>query len=324
MQTHFRSGAAIALTVIILGACAQPLANLPTSETQKTPVTASLDLTKLPLGDKKYSTSPRQGYVFACNTNFNGGRAFQQGPWIDATAKTWKLLKKLTVSGAVKWESPSFKATIEGDKRVITSNGLPSHITGVYPVQSSDDAYAYDRNPNSIKSQSFSLSLPTDPTLNATPQCVGGEVGILLTGIPIFNAFDAAGRDAVANEVQDDCDGHPQNTGLYHYHGYSDCSSDKTAANEHSTLAGYAFDGFGIYGLKGEKGVELQTALFDECHGHTHEIMWDGKKQSMYHYHFTKDFPYSVSCFRGTSSVKGPFGGAPEEGGRRRPPPGQN
>ena len=38
----------------------------------------------------------------------------------------------------------------------------------------------------------------------------------------------------------------------------------------------------------------------------TSEIMLDGKKVSTYHYVMTRDFPYSVGCFKGTSVLKGP------------------
>lgn len=33
----------------------------------------------------------------------------------------------------------------------------------------------------------------------------------------IFNAFDAQGRDATAYEIQDRCNGHPQQSGSYSY-----------------------------------------------------------------------------------------------------------
>ena len=40
-----------------------------------------------------------------------------------------------------------------------------------------------------------------------------------------------------------------------------------------------------------------------------HEIGWDGAKKTMYHYHLTKEFPYTVGCFKGTKAVNGPLGG---------------
>jgi hypothetical protein len=38
----------------------------------------------------------------------------------------------------------------------------------------------------------------------------------------------------------------------------------------------------------------------DECHGHTHDIEWDGEIRDMYHYHVNNEYPYSIGCFRGT------------------------
>src|SRR5205085_854391 len=101
-------------------------------------------------------------------------------------------------------------------------NALPNHTTGTFPISSADDAYQYDRNPNRIAAQTLSYTLPANPTVAATPSCVpGGVIGVLLTGSPFFNALDAGGKDAVAHEIQDHCGGHPQMSGLYHYHSLS-------------------------------------------------------------------------------------------------------
>ncbi|HEX9804357.1 MAG TPA: YHYH protein [Candidatus Dojkabacteria bacterium] len=276
---------------------------------------SELDLTALPLGDDKYSTSPKIGYVYSCQTSFGGSGAFEQGPWIDADAGTWDLTKKISVDGNVSWPQAYWEESSSGEMRIIKSADLPDgHTTGEFPVATDDDAYNYDRNPNSIEEQTISFEVPKNPTLLSSPDCVGGEVGIATTGVLIFNAFDAGGRDAVATEIQDECEGHPQEGDYYHYHGYSSCFEDNEIKNEHSDLLGYALDGFGIYGLKGENGVELSTADLDECHGHTHTIEWDGEEKEMFHYHMTQDFPYTVGCFRGQVTTK-----SLSSGGQGRP-----
>lgn len=280
-----------------------------------------IDLTRIPMGDGKASSGPQTGYVWACRVETGGGGAFRDGPWINGDG-TWNRLAKIRVDGAVEWANYRFTIEVVGSERVITGNGLPNHPTGVYPVQSSDDAYQYDRNPNRIQEQTLSFRLPLNPTLAAEPSCVGGEVGIMLNGIPIFNAFDAEGRDAAAHEVQDSCDGHPQITGQYHYHDLSNCLEERAAGDTHSELVGYAFDGFGLYGFRGENGELLTSADLDECHGHTHEIAWDGTNVVMYHYHATTEFPYTVGCHRGTP-VRGVFGGGqPGSGGSGQQPGG--
>src|SRR5438876_392783 len=85
-------------------------------------------------------------------------------------------------------------------------------------ASSSDDAHLYDPNPTRISAQSVTLEVPLNPKRATSPSCVGGEVGILKSGVVLFDAVDAGGRDAVAYEVQDHCDGHPQNAGEYLYH----------------------------------------------------------------------------------------------------------
>ncbi len=303
--------------------------SLPTASSRSSVVKtkSTINLKKLPLGDNKISTAAKRGYVYSCRkqTDSQGG-AGVDGPWIDKNNLTWDFTQKVTVDGAVLWKNAKWNISENGSTRILTGNGLPSHKTGVYPIAASDDAYKYDRNPNSIKEQTLTVTLSANPTQLQTPECVGGEVGIMLTGIPLFNGFDAGSRDAAAHEIQDDCAGHPQVSGQYHYHGPSPCLNDNNAATEHSALVGYAFDGFGIYGLKGEGGIELSTNDLDECHGHTHEIEWDGKKVTMYHYHLTHDFPYSVGCFRGKKSVTSPFGGKSKQGMEQPPgpPPGRN
>jgi hypothetical protein len=259
------------------------------------------DLTRLPLGDGRISNGPRQGWIWACRVDPQGGGAFKNGPWIHADG-TYDFTKKAVVQGHVVWPS-RYHIALKGDRRAFTTNDLPSHATGSFPISPGDPAYQYDRNPNAIRSQDFDFDLPADPQLAASPSCAPGAVGILTTGAVLFNALDAPGRDAVAHETQDACQGHPQPGGVYHYHSVSTCIDDKRLPDGHSALVGYALDGFGIFGRYGEGGKLVSSADLDECHGHTHAIPWDGRMVVMYHYHATWDFPYTVGCLRGPYSM---------------------
>ncbi len=262
---------------------------------------AGVDLKHLPLGDGKISTGPKAGYIWACRIDPNGGGADRNGPWIKPDG-TYDFTAKTVVDGDVKWPS-RYHVALKGGRRAFTTNDLPSHGTGVFPISPSDDAYQYDRNPNSIQTQDFDFDLPADPVPAAQPSCAPGAVGVLITGAVLFNALDAPGRDAVAHEAQDRCQGHPQEGGVYHYHSVSTCIDDKRLADGHSALVGYALDGFGIFGRYGDGGKLLSSKDLDACHGHTHAIPWDGKMVVMYHYHATWDFPYTVGCMRGAYSM---------------------
>jgi YHYH protein len=263
-----------------------------------------MDLTRLPMGDGKLSSSPKAGWIWPCRVNGNHiGGAHRQGPWIEDTRSTYDLTAKAVVKGKVAWPQ-QYQMKIQGNKRVFTTNDLPNHTTGIFPITPTENAnaYEYDRNPNSISAQKMRVELPVNPTLASEATCTPGAIGILNTGSVLFNALDAPGRDALAHEIQDSCQGHPEPSGVYHYHSISTCLNDKTTRNGHSAIVGYSLDGFGIYGRHDIGGRVLTSADLDACHGHIHNIDWNGKNVKMFHYHATWDFPYTIGCMRGTYS----------------------
>ena len=272
-----------------------------------------IDSNKLPLGDGRRSTSPQVGSVFSCQTAFseNAGGASQDGPWINGA--TWNANEKIRVLGSVSWPEAWFKVEASDALRLLTGNGLPvGSETGVFPIASTDPAYQYDRNPNAISAQDVSVEIPANPELADEASCVPmGAIGRALNGVAIFNALDARGDDAVAHELQDNCNGHPERTGEYHYHGPSDCIE---GVDEPNTLVGYALDGFGIYSRFNAQGKEYSNDDLDACHGITSEIEWNGEKVVMYHYVLTQEYPYTIGCFRGAPvGVEQTMGGGSDQ-----------
>jgi len=260
--------------------------------------TGSSWLTTLPLGDDKYvTTAPQKGSIYLCHV-LSGSGAEVNGSWIHGT--TWTPSEKFAVEGTVSWPNATTSSSISGTIRSIKSNDLPTdHTTGIFPIQATDPAHAIDGNPSSIVAQNLSLALPAFPVFAAAPGCIYGEVGVMNDGVWLFDGFDAENRDALAHEMQDNHDGHPNQEG-YHYHGFT--SSIKNISV--STVTGFALDGFPITGPLLPSGKYLTTSDLDECHGMTSTITLDGASVLMYHYVLTQDFPYSVSCFKGTSTFK--------------------
>ena len=248
----------------------------------------------LPVGDGLRSLTPAQGEVMSCVTSFSKS-ASHSGPWIQG--QYWYPAQKIAVQGSVSW-SGSTTVSTSGGTTTLVSNNLPDEPSGVFPIQPTDPAYAYDQNPNSIAAQSINLTFPASPTIAASATCVPmGMIGFALNGVAIYNALDEAGDDAVAHEVQDNCQAHPQSAGQYHYHGPSTCMPNVYT----SGLVGYALDGFGIYGEKDlTTGATLHDGDLDACHGITSPVMWNGTKVTMYHYVLTEEYPYTIGCFMGT------------------------
>ncbi len=265
------------------------------------------DVTRLPLGDGRVSTTAKRGYVYACHSvAARPGGADHAGDWIHGSS--FDLTEKAVVDGRVRWNG-KISVSRTSSTLVIRGNGLPRKtLTGRFPIAPSDDAYTYDRNPNTISSQAVSLTLPARPRIASNASCLPmGLIGIAVNGVAIFNALDDSHRDAVAHETQDLCDGHPQMRGIYHYHSIPDCLSGTTVTSQEK-LVGYALDGFPLLGPRGENGKLLTNKDLDACHGHTSWITVNGKRTRTYHYHATLEYPYTVGCFRGTP-VPSPLAG---------------
>lgn len=251
---------------------------------------------RLPLGDGKLSQTPRRRYVMACDTRFpGGGGAHRAGEWI--ADGTWDPDAKPHVEGAVVWPNSSITVNREGDTRVVRANNLPHHATGEFPIKPGTRAYDYDRNPNRIEEQRILLKLPAEPTFAASPGCIPmGMIGFAVSGVAIFNAFDLGGRDAPAYEIQDRCNRHPEVTSQYHYHDWSPC----LASDDVLAPVGWMLDGYPILGPVDENGRAVTNVDLDECHGRVGFVRIDGQLVTTYHYRFTREYPYTLGCFRGT------------------------
>lgn len=293
------NGSSYSCTVSAINAAGTgPASNAITATPSAT--STAIDPRRLPLGDGKLSTTtPQKNFVFSC-TIPNSPNLPGKAPWINSDGVSWDSTAKVSVQGAVKWLS-TFSSSVLNGALTLSGNGLPEHVTGNFPISPSDPAYPYDKNPNAIQSVAIAWGLPLNPQIAATPSCTSlGAIGVLLTGARIFNALDADGRDAVAHEVQDSCGGHPQSIGAYHYHNVSNCVAQTDTAGTHSPLVGYIADGFGLYGNLGEAGKPLTNLDLDECHGHSHTLSINGLSVTQYHYHATKEYPYTIGCYKGT------------------------
>ena len=177
---------------------------------------------------------------------------------------------------------------------IIESQGYPNHPTAVFPNS---------RNPNSIRVQSFKFRLPLEPKLaDKITRLPMGAIGTALNGVVFFNPFEMEGQNAVEGYSEvwlDSCCGHPQQTGVYHYHKYPSCVKSPFAddGKQHSPIIGFAFDGFPLYGPYEAAGAMAKDLkgdhALDVCNGHKDE-------QRGYHYHVTPGrFPYILGGYAG-------------------------
>ena len=194
---------------------------------------------------------------------------------------------------------------ISHDKQflIMESQGYPNHPTAVFPNSG---------NPNSIRVQKFTFRLPLVPKLaDKITRLPMGPVGTALNGVVFFNPFEMEGMNAVEGYSEvwlDSCCGHPQQSGVYHYHKYPTCvkSPFKDDGKQHSPVIGFAFDGFPLYGPYESDGVMAKdlkkSNALDVCSGHIDDVRG-------YHYHVTPGrFPYILGGYAGvveTSNNRG-------------------
>lgn len=133
--------------------------------------------------------------------------------------------------------------------------------------------------------------IPVTPVKKMKSQKIRGRgriVGLALNGV---NFDPPAPIEAIlkAHTIAplDDCGGHVNLHGGYHYHAATGCTKEITQQDGHAALIGYAMDGFGLYERLDAEGNE-PTDL-DECSGHFDTIRG-------YHYHV---FPASANQFIG-------------------------
>ncbi len=290
----------------VLGCGGSSSSSSPTPSTSSSlwdETTSSIDPRALPLVDQGYGTTgATKGRILVCDPRAfmqtGGPGALAQGDWLDRARGVFDMTKKLRFRGNVVHDDAQLTIRLDGDRRVVEGNGIPVGVpTGVFPVASDDPASQFDGNPNAITAQSISFAIPAKPAIADVPSCAYKIIGITLDGVELHLALDSQGRDELAYQLQDACMGASQPGGAYHRHALSGCTPH---IHENAALVGYALDGFGIYSPFDANGRELRTADLDECHGTTSEVEWDGARVTMYHYVLTRDFPYTLGCFRGT------------------------
>jgi hypothetical protein len=187
--------------------------------------------------------------------------------------------------------------TFDGSWVTIKCNALPDHKSAYYP--SANPLYenfsgttfgggTFAINPNRISTQNITLKIPVNPAVNAAHSATPmGVIGVAVNGVPFFNQY-AAGGSPLTNEMNsfDQWWGHPQMSGMYHYHVeplyLTTIKASKWA------LMGFLLDGFPVYGPKEENNSD--PAGLDVYHGHTH--VTTDYPAGIYHYHFSTAAPY--------------------------------
>ncbi len=169
-----------------------------------------------------------------------------------------------TLQNGTKGTLPANVQTVQYDASFVyvSATGIPSYDIG-----------PFGGNPNVPANQQYVAAFPRNPAVPSTKTATQlGAIGLFINGVAMFDADDGnSWKSSTATETPqgdgiwhrnggtveavgfDPCDGHPQQQGAYHHHGYSPCLGAQlgTTSMSHSTIFGFAFDGYPIYGPYG-------------------------------------------------------------------------
>jgi len=156
--------------------------------------------------------------------------------------------------------------TVQGDKRIIESNGIPDHKVATFPNRG---------NPNAISEQKYRLEVPANPK-----PLEGGATGRMMSawGVALNGVVFDPGTAEVYNDGErsnpwkyealvsntemgttpriktglglDQNHGHVQPNGAYHYHGLPTLLIERLGGGDRKmTHVGWAADGFPVYAV---------------------------------------------------------------------------
>jgi len=219
----------------------------------------------------------------------------------------------------------------DADYMVVESTNRPEHksyywqatnalyeaytfATNLYKYAATKTAAGYtgtpaSAGPNMILEQSITLKMPISPAVASTKTATTfSTMGLALNGVSFFDE-NASPPDLITDELFtfDQCTGHPQNSGLYHYHADPICLirdlggsvTDNSSIVSGTTyswiednktngglLLGFVMDGFPVYGPVGDNHTDsdnASTPSIDAYNGHTHNTT--EFTSGTYHYH---------------------------------------
>jgi hypothetical protein len=144
--------------------------------------------------------------------------------------------------------------TVSGTNYVFKTSSVPTYKSYYWGSTSSlyesalysNSSKTNTGNPNKILTQNYTITVPIQNITQTAPASEMGPIGVATNGIVIYNDYAAPG-DSLATEYYtfDTAQGHPTNTGSYHYH-----VEPPKITNSDSALVGIAMDGYLIFGKK--------------------------------------------------------------------------
>jgi len=236
-----------------------------------------------------------------------------------------------------KWGSTTTVTFPGSCTMTFTTTGLPNYTPSAYYLQPVSAEYPTVVAETPISHMDLALvpfstagfnsstiSVNICPTKAASTTATNlGAIGYLISGVALFNSYEATGIPALGDNVSytftdstgspytayfiDQCTSHStpaMPTRTFHYHGLSGCvTSQVDTSDGPSHLIGFAFDGFPVYGGRDINGNVITVEQLDSCNGITSPT--PKFPNGAYHYVLpigVTDSQSSLPCYSGTVS----------------------
>ena len=189
--------------------------------------------------------------------------------------------------------SDSVSVTCDDEYAYITSDTYPNHdlMNGITGTNEQIPVPAVD----------YAAPIKLNPALSDTLTSIDAAVGVAVNGVPIYD-YSAAGDldifnydanlDTLALGQLDSCGGHAGRGDDYHYHAAPTCMQDVIDNLNDTTILGWGYDGYPLYGDNNPDGSSISEGVLDVCNGQI-----DG--DFGYRYHTSSEAPYIIQCLVG-------------------------
>jgi len=152
-----------------------------------------------------------------------------------------------------------------------------------------------------VPALNYAAPIKLAPQLANVLTTIDAAVGVAVNGVPIYD-YSSQGEldiynysensDTVLLGQLDNCGGHAGRGDDYHYHASPNCMIDSMTNAGDSTVIGWGYDGYPLYGNNNPDGSVIAEDDLDVCNGQLDDDFG-------YRYHTSTEAPYIIQCLVG-------------------------
>ena len=190
-----------------------------------------------------------------------------------------------------------------GDKDVtVTCDKNYAYVqSDTYPDHSLMNGITGTNEQLPVPALNYTAPILLNPEIAETKTSIDAALGVAINGVPIYDysaqgEIDLHGYDANKDTLKlgqlDECGGHAGRGDDYHYHAKPTCMIEAMKNANDSTIIGWGYDGFPLYGDVNPDGSAITKGDLDVCNG-------QADNKFVYRYHTSVEAPYIIQCLVG-------------------------